>query len=60
MKLPNYSEAKNREKVDIKYLDVNIKYDEVYKDKKYWSEEEVTKFMNINIGKWCIFVKKDY
>ena len=36
MKLPNYNEAKNREKVDIKYLDVNIKYDEIYKGKKYF------------------------
>ena len=36
MKLPNYNDAKNREKVDVKYLDINIKYDAIYQGKKYF------------------------
>ncbi|NMA51317.1 MAG: tRNA (N6-isopentenyl adenosine(37)-C2)-methylthiotransferase MiaB [Mollicutes bacterium] len=36
MKLPNYEEAKSRTKVDIVYKDVNIKYEEVFKNKKYF------------------------
>ena len=36
MRLPNFNEAKDRSKVDIKYLDADIKYDEIYKGKKYF------------------------
>ena len=36
MRMPNYNEAKDRNKVDIKYLDVNKKIDEVYKNKRYF------------------------
>ncbi len=36
MKLPNYNDAKNREKVDVKYIDANVKYDAIYHGKKYF------------------------
>ena len=36
MKMPNYIDAKNRDKVNINYIDVNFKYDEVFKGKKYF------------------------
>ena len=36
MRMPNYCEAKNRQKVDIKYLDCNIKYEKCYENKKYF------------------------
>ena len=36
MRLPNYTDAKNREKVDIKYIDANFKYDAIYQGKKYF------------------------
>ena len=36
MKLPNYEEAKSRTKVDIVYKDVNTKYEEIFKNKKYF------------------------
>ena len=36
MKLPNYNEAKNREKVQIKYLDVDENFEEIYQNKKYF------------------------
>ncbi len=36
MKLPNYKDAKNREKVDINYLDTFHKYEAIYQGKKYF------------------------
>ena len=36
MKLPNYQDAKNREKVEVKYIDADIKYDAIYQGKKYF------------------------
>ncbi len=37
MRLPNYDEAKNRQKVEITYKDLNIqKYDQIYLNKKYF------------------------
>ena len=36
MKLPNYKDAKNREKVAVKYVDANNKYDAIYQGKKYF------------------------
>lgn len=36
MRLPDYNEARNREKVEIKYLNVNNDIDSVYINKKYF------------------------
>ncbi|MBE6155147.1 MAG: tRNA (N6-isopentenyl adenosine(37)-C2)-methylthiotransferase MiaB [Firmicutes bacterium] len=36
MRLPNYDEAKNREKVEVKYLDVDNNINPVYINKKYF------------------------
>ncbi len=37
---------------------VYVVCDPLYKDKQLWSEDEVIKFMNTDIGKWGLFVKK--
>ncbi len=36
MMLPDYNKAKNREKVDIKYVDTKGSYDKVYEGKKFF------------------------
>ena len=36
MRLPDFNEAKNREKVEIKYLNVNNNIDSIYTNKKYF------------------------
>ena len=36
MRLPNYDEAKNRDNVDIEYLNADIHIDNLYKNKKYF------------------------
>ena len=36
MRLPDYNEAKNRQKIDIKYLNVNNDFDSIYINKKYF------------------------
>ena len=36
MKLPDYTEAKDRSKVDIKYIDADVKIEEMFKGKKFF------------------------